>query len=81
MTGLRPAELTPDNLDVAAAAPGRGVGRFAVAAEARRRGQARLTVLRGRGDGGPEGSSRRLGPAPTGELCGEVVGVKDIPAG
>ena len=57
-----------------------GVGRFAVdavAEEARRRGQARITVLWERGPGGPEGFHLRLGFLPIGELFGEVVGAKD----
>jgi diamine N-acetyltransferase len=65
-------------LNVSAQAQGRGVGRFlvdAVAEEARRRGQSRLTVLWERGDGGPEQFYLRLGFVPTGaELFGETVG-------
>ena len=64
-------------LAVAADAQGRGVGRFAVeavAAEARRRGESRITVLWERGEGGPEEFYLRLGFVPTGELFGEVVG-------
>jgi diamine N-acetyltransferase len=55
-----------------------GYGRFAVASvayEARRRGQARITVLWVRGQGGPEEFYLRLGFRPTGEeLGGETVG-------
>jgi diamine N-acetyltransferase len=69
-------------LNVAAAAQGRGVGRFAVDAladEARRRGVTRITVLWERGDGGPEGFYLRLGFVPTGEeLFGEVVGALEL---
>lgn len=70
-------------LNVAAGAQGRGVGRFAVeavVAEARRRGQVRVTVLWVRGDEGPEGFYRRMGFVPSGELFGQVVGVKELPA-
>lgn len=68
-------------LSVAAAAQGRGVGRFAVeqvAAEARRRGVEQITVLWERGEGGPEGFYLRLGFVPTGELFGETVGTLDL---
>ncbi|QCR19707.1 GNAT family N-acetyltransferase [Agrococcus sp. SGAir0287] len=69
-------------LNVAEAAQGRGVGRFAVeqvAGEARRRGIDRITVLWEPGDDGPEGFYRRLGFVPTGEiLFGEVVGALDL---
>jgi diamine N-acetyltransferase len=68
-------------LNVAAAAQGRGVGRFAVdavAAEARRRGQARITVLWVRGRDGPEGFYLKLGFVPIGKLFREVVGAKHI---
>lgn len=68
-------------LNVAGAAQGRGVGRFAVdaiAAEARRRGQSEITVLWEKGADGPEGFYLRLGFVPTGELFGEVVGVKTV---
>lgn len=70
-------------LNIAADEQGRGYGRFAVdaiAAEARRRGQKRITVLWLQGDGGPEGFYLRLGFVPTGEVMtdsaghGEVVG-------
>jgi len=65
-------------LNIAADAQGRGYGRFAVesvAAEARRRGQRRITVLWIQGDGGPEGFYQRLGFTPTGEVMGgEIVG-------
>ncbi|CAA9258158.1 MAG: Acetyltransferase [uncultured Corynebacteriales bacterium] len=68
-------------LNVAADAQGRGVGRFAVdavAAEARRRGRSRLTVLWENGTGGPEGFYLKVGFVPTGELFGETVGTKEI---
>jgi diamine N-acetyltransferase len=88
------ANFDPDNelepfrcgiwrLNVAADAQGRGVGRFAVdtvAAEGRRRGRSRITVLWEKGTDGPEDFYLRLGFVPTGELFGEVVGVKDITA-
>jgi diamine N-acetyltransferase len=70
-------------LNIAGDEQGRGYGRFAVeavAAEARRRGQKRITVLWVQGDGGPEGFYLRLGFSPTGEIMtdgagrGEVVG-------
>jgi diamine N-acetyltransferase len=92
VVGFVMANFDPDNeleafrcgiwrLNVAADAQGLGVGRFAVdavAAEARRRGQSRLTVLWEKGTGGPEGFYLTLGFVPTGELFGEVVGTKDI---
>src|SRR5215212_1460431 len=92
VVGFVMANFDPDNeqeefrcgiwrLNVAADAQGRGVGRFAVdavAEEARRRGQSRLTVLWEKGDEGPEGFYLTLGFLPTGELFGEVVGTKDI---
>ncbi|HEY6741716.1 MAG TPA: GNAT family N-acetyltransferase [Lapillicoccus sp.] len=68
-------------LNVAADAQGRGVGRFAVdavAEEARRRGQSRITVLWEKGGDGPEGFYLTLGFAPIGELFGETVGAKNI---
>jgi diamine N-acetyltransferase len=94
VVGFVMANFDPDNeleafrcgvwrLNVAADAQGRGVGRFAVdavAAEARRRGQSRISVLWEKGAEGPEGFYLRLGFVPTGELFGEVVGVKDIAA-
>ena len=65
-------------LNVAAGAQGAGVGRFAVRAvaeEARRRGNDRITVLWVRHEHGPEGFYLRLGFRPTGEeLFGQVVG-------
>ena len=67
-------------LNVAGAAQGRGVGRFAVeavAAEARRRGQGRITVLWETGPGGPEDFYLKLGFVPVGEMFGEVVGARD----
>lgn len=63
-------------LNVSARHQGRGYGRFAVsavAAEARRRGQDRLTVLWLPGEGGPEGFYTGLGFRPTGELMGDQV--------
>jgi len=63
-------------LNIAANEQGRGYGRFAVEAvaqEARRRGQSRITVLWARGDGGPEGFYLGLGFTPTGEEFGEEV--------
>jgi diamine N-acetyltransferase len=68
-------------LNVAADAQGRGVGRFAVdavAEEARRRGNSRITVLWEKGADGPEGFYLTLGFVPTGELFGEVVGAKNL---
>jgi diamine N-acetyltransferase len=69
-------------LNVDRAAQGRGVGRFAVEAviaEARRRGQRRVTVLWEKGEHGPEGFYRRCGFEPTGEeLFGEVVAARDV---
>jgi diamine N-acetyltransferase len=70
-------------LNIAAHEQGCGYGRFAVeaiAAEARRRGQKRITVLWVQGDDGPEGFYLRLGFSPTGQVMtdaagrGEVVG-------
>jgi diamine N-acetyltransferase len=70
-------------LNIAADEQGRGYGRFAVeavAAEARRRGQKRITVLWVQGEDGPEGFYLRQGFRPTGEVMtdgagrGEVVG-------
>jgi diamine N-acetyltransferase len=65
-------------LNIAGGEQGRGYGRFAVeavAAEARRRGVQRITVLWVAGDGGPEGFYRRLGFAPTGQvMSGQIVG-------
>lgn len=92
VVGFVMANFDPDNelepfrggirrLNVAADARGRGVGRFAVdtvAAEARRRGRSRITVLWEKGTDGPEEFYLRLGFVPTGELSGEVVGAKDI---
>jgi diamine N-acetyltransferase len=92
VVGFVMANFDPDNeldafrcgiwrLNVAADAQGRGVGRFAVdavAEEARRRGQSRITVLWEKGRDGPEGFYRTLGFAPIGELFGETVGAKNI---
>jgi diamine N-acetyltransferase len=65
-------------LNVSAGHQGRGYGRFAVRAvaeEARRRGQNRLTVLWVPGEDGPEGFYTGLGFRPTGQvLGGQVVG-------
>lgn len=70
-------------LNVADAARGKGVGRFAVERvidEARRRGVARITVLWEKGDDGPEGFYLALGFVATGEeLFGELVGALDVP--
>lgn len=63
-------------LNVSAERQGRGYGRFAVEAvaeEARRRGQRRLTVLWLPGEGGPEGFYRGVGFRPTGEVLGDQV--------
>ncbi len=68
-------------LNVGADEQGRGVGKFAVEAvaeEARRRGNTRMTVLWEQGDGGPEGFYLRMGFVPTGELFGEVVGTREL---
>jgi len=68
-------------LNVADEAKGRGVGRFAVdevAAEARRRGYERITVLWEQAEGGPEGFYLKLGFRKEGELFGERVGVLDL---
>lgn len=65
-------------LNVAADQQRRGYGRFAVQAvadEARRRGQHRLTVLWIPGERGPEKFYRRIGFRPTGEVFhGQRVG-------
>jgi diamine N-acetyltransferase len=65
-------------LNIAADEQSRGYGRFAVeaiAAEARHRGQKRITVLWVQGDDGPEGFYLRLGFTPTGQVIGgETVG-------
>src|SRR5260370_29444294 len=65
-------------LNIAADEQGKGYGRFAVeaiAAEARRRGHKRITVLWIQGDGGPDAFYLRLGFTPTGEVIGgEIVG-------
>ncbi|WP_020014420.1 GNAT family N-acetyltransferase [Promicromonospora sukumoe] len=69
-------------LNVATAARGRGVGRFAVeqvAAEARRRGVDRITVLwDATHASSPEQFYLRCGFRPVGELLGEVVGELDV---
>jgi diamine N-acetyltransferase len=89
VVGFVMANFDPDNetdvfrafiwrLNIAADEQGRGYGRFAVeaiAAEARRRGQKRITVSWAQGDAGPEGFYLRLGFTPTGEVRGdEIVG-------
>lgn len=65
-------------LNIADGGQRRGYGRFAVdavAAETRRRGAERMTVLWVPGEGGPEGFYLRLGFRPTGQVMeGEVVG-------
>ncbi|MDT0270484.1 GNAT family N-acetyltransferase [Streptomyces sp. DSM 44915] len=65
-------------LNVGAEFQGRGYGRFAVdelLAEARRRGQRRVTVMWETGPGSPEPFYLRMGFRPTGEVfAGEVVG-------
>ncbi|WP_062212065.1 N-acetyltransferase [Streptomyces sp. NBRC 109706] len=65
-------------LNIAAEAQGRGYGRFAVeavCAEARRRGQRRVTVMWLPHEHGPEEFYLRVGFRPTGEtLEGQVVG-------
>ncbi len=88
VVGFVMANWDPDNeieafrggiwrLNVADEAKGRGVGRFAVeevAAEARRRGYDRITVLWVSGEDGPEQFYLRVGFRKIGELFGEVVG-------
>jgi diamine N-acetyltransferase len=65
-------------LNVGAGHQGKGYGRFAVESvldEARRRDQARATVLWVPGEGGPEGFWRHMGFEPTGEeFHGQIVG-------
>ncbi|MFF2375957.1 GNAT family N-acetyltransferase [Streptomyces xiamenensis] len=65
-------------LNIAADQQGRGYGRFAVeavCAEARRRGERRVTVLWVPHANGPEDFSLRLGFRPTGEkIHGQVLG-------
>ncbi|ASO20305.1 diamine N-acetyltransferase [Actinoalloteichus hoggarensis] len=65
-------------LNIAAGRQGRGYGRFAVeqlCAEARRRGQRRVTVMWEVHPAGPEDFYRRIGFTPTGETFhGQVVG-------
>lgn len=68
-------------LNVAGAEKGRGVGRFAVdqvAAEARRRGYSRITVLWDPAEDGPEGFYLRLGFRKVGEMFGETLGALDL---
>lgn len=89
LVGFVMANFDPDNpvdafrcviwrLIIAATRQGRGYGRFAVeavCAEARHRGQPRVTVTWVSGQHGPEGFYLRLGFRPTGQrLHGEVVG-------
>ena len=85
MGGFDPAQ-PPDSyfrcgvwrLNIAAGHQGRGYGRFAVeavCAEARRRGEPRVTVLWVPHEHGPEGFYLGLGFRPTGETFhGEIVG-------
>ena len=87
IVGFVMASFDPDNkvsafragiwrLNIAAGEQGRGYGRFAVgaiAAEARRRGNSRITVLWLPGDGGPQGFYLRLGFTPTGEVLGREI--------
>jgi diamine N-acetyltransferase len=69
-------------LNIAGVEQGKGYGRFAadaVAAEARRRGFERITVLWARGEDGPEEFYLRLGFRPTGEeISGQVVGALEL---
>ncbi|WP_326720847.1 MULTISPECIES: GNAT family N-acetyltransferase [unclassified Streptomyces] len=71
-------------LNIADGRQGRGYGRFAVEAvceEIRGRGQSRVTVTWGEGEGGPEGFYLGLGFRRTGEMSGDqVVGELDLPA-
>lgn len=88
MANWDPEELEPAfragiwRLNVASSARGRGVGRFAVeavAAEARRRGVERITVLwDARHPASPEQFYLRCGFRPVGELFGEVVGELEV---
>ncbi|MEU0236633.1 GNAT family N-acetyltransferase [Nocardiopsis sp. NPDC006198] len=84
MANFAPGEEEPDfrcgiwRLNIAGDAQGRGYGRFAVAAvaaEARVRGNRRLTVMWVPGGGGPEGFYLGAGFRPTGRVMGgQVVG-------
>ncbi|WAU82934.1 GNAT family N-acetyltransferase [Streptomyces sp. Qhu-G9] len=69
-------------LNIAADHQRRGYGGFAVAAvcaEARRRGERRLWVSWGPGDGGPEPFCTRLGFRVTGEVVdGEIVAEREL---
>ena len=68
-------------LNVADEAKGRGVGRFAVeqvAAEARRRGFERITVLWDPAEDGPEKFYLTVGFDKVGELVGETVGAMRV---
>ena len=92
VVGFVMANWDPDNeipefrggiwrLNVAEEAKGRGVGRFAVeqvAAEARRRGYDRITVMWEQAPDGPEGFYLKLGFRKEGELLGEQVGVLEL---
>lgn len=92
VVGFVMANWDPDNeipefrggiwrLNVADEAKGRGVGRFAVeqvAAEARRRGYDRITVLWDPAPDGPEQFYLKVGFRADGELFGETVGVLDL---
>ena len=92
VVGFVMANWDPDNeieefrggiwrLNVADEAKGRGVGRFAVeqvAAEARRRGYDRITVLWDPAPDGPEAFYLKVGFRKAGELFGETVGVLEL---
>jgi diamine N-acetyltransferase len=92
VVGFVMANWDPDNeveafragiwrLNVTDAAKGRGVGRFAVeqvAAEARRRGVERITVLWNPAEDGPEGFYLRVGFEKVGEMYGETVGALTV---
>lgn len=92
VVGFVMANWDPDNeieafrggiwrLNVAEEAKGQGVGRFAVeqiAAEARRRGYAKITVLWDPAPDGPEQFYLKVGFRPVGELFGETVGELEV---
>jgi diamine N-acetyltransferase len=92
VVGFVMANWDPDNeipefrggiwrINIADEAKGRGVGRFAVeqvAAEARRRGYDRITVLWDPAPDGPEQFYLKMGFRKQGELGGETVGVLDL---
>jgi diamine N-acetyltransferase len=71
-------------LNIADGHQGRGYGRFAVESvceEIRSRGQSRVTVTWGQGEGGPEQFYLKLGFRLTGETSGDqVVGELDLPS-